>query len=491
MSHQAVHWREGMFLAPQHYQQAERYHARQLRRNVQWNHHYSWGHQSVKIDPDALANHRFVVRQLRSRFPDGTTVTVPEDLTLPVLDLQADLQKNTAVRVYLAIPRWQASGANTTDQLDALSARYLVTNVDALDENNGTDARTIQVRTPNLRLVTGSENHAGFDLLPVAQVRRSDRSTATPEIDPTYIPPILACDCWEPLHAGVLERLSDRIGKKAGVLAAQARNRQIDFDCRGPGERLLLEQLRTLSQAVTLLAVDVSAVGVHPLVAYRELARLAGQLAVFSASHTLPEIPPYDHDDLGTCFNMVRAIIERQLDAVVEPQFQQRWFTADGTTVRVDLDANWLEPGYQLLVGVESSLAADETEKMLRDGRNLKLGAAARVDDLYRRGAAGLSLRRVDHPPRALPLGKGTTYYGIVRESSLDEWRRVEQSLTLAARLSENLIVDVLPDRRTMVLDAEGKSATLALSVVAVRDEAPFIPHMSPAEVPIPAAALV
>jgi type VI secretion system protein ImpJ len=470
-----------MFLAPQHYQQAERYHARQLERNVQWNHHYSWGHQCVRIDPDALANHRFVIRQLRSRFPDGTTIAVPEDITLPVLDLQADLQKNSAVRIYLAIPRWQANGTNTTDQVDELSARYLVANIETTDENGGGEGRTIQVRTPNVRLVTGSENHAGFDLLPVAQVRRSDRATAVPEIDPTYIPPILACDCWAPLHAGVLERLTDRLGKKAGVLAAQASNRGIDFDCRGPGERLLLEQLRTVGQAVTLLTVDVSAVGVHPLVVYRELARLAGQLSVFSTGLTLPEIPPYDHDNLGTCFNTVRAIIEQQLDAVVEPQYEQRWFTADGTTVRVDLDSAWLDAGYQVLVGVQSSLADDDVENILRGGRNLKLGAAARVEDLYLQGAAGVTLRRVDHPPRALPLDKGTTYFAIDRTSSLDEWRQVERSLNLAARLSEELVVDVLPDRKTVVIDAHGKSATLALSVVAVRNEPRATPHITPA----------
>jgi hypothetical protein len=43
------------------------------------------------------------------------------------------------------------------------------------------------------------------------------------------------------------------------------------------------------------------------------------------------------------------------------------------------------------------------------------------------------------------------------------------------------LVVDVLPDRKTVVIDAHGKSATLALSVVAVRNEPRATPHITPA----------
>src|SRR3712207_6973332 len=55
----------------------------------------------------------------------------------------------------------------------------------------------------------------------------SRSAEATPQLDPSYFPPVLACEAWRPLQAGILHNLYDRLGKKIELLAGQvtARNR--------------------------------------------------------------------------------------------------------------------------------------------------------------------------------------------------------------------------------------------------------------------------
>ena len=61
--------------------------------------------------------------------------------------------------------------------------------------------------------------------------------------------------------------------------------------------------------------------GVHPLPAYLELCRAVGQLAIFGAARRPPDLPRYDHDDLGTCFLRVRDHLNDLINIIVEPQY--------------------------------------------------------------------------------------------------------------------------------------------------------------------------
>src|SRR5437870_229552 len=105
MTTRAVHWHEGMFLRPQHFQAAVRHLADQTSRGLHWDLHHNWGLRRIEIDLDALANYRFVVRAMEVRLRDGTVVSVPEDCLLPELDLKdAFGERAGSVTVYVGLP---------------------------------------------------------------------------------------------------------------------------------------------------------------------------------------------------------------------------------------------------------------------------------------------------------------------------------------------------------------------------------------------------
>src|SRR5262249_43628112 len=112
MTTRAVHWHEGMFIRPQHFQTAQRYWAHLVDRNERWDVHYNWGLREVELDLAALANSRAVVPPPRARLRDGTLVSVPADGPLEELDLRSAFEGANTATLYLGVPVLHLGRAN-------------------------------------------------------------------------------------------------------------------------------------------------------------------------------------------------------------------------------------------------------------------------------------------------------------------------------------------------------------------------------------------
>ena len=191
--------------------------------------------------------------------------------------------------------------------------------------------------------------------------------------------------------------------------------------------------------------------GIHPLVAYQELCRLVGQLAIFSLTRRTPAIPRYNHDDLGGCFYRLKNYLDDLLSIVPEPDYQERPFVGHGLRMQVALERTWLDQSAQLYIGVRSPLEPEPCVELLRQ-IDMKVGSSDRIETIYRMGDIGLKFSHVPGPslPQALPRDKGLTYFQINRELQQTEWQSVERSLTLAIRFNEKMIVGNI-DRQEIV----------------------------------------
>lgn len=470
MTVRGVHWHEGMFLRPHHFQAAERHSHQFINRNEKWDVHYNWGLRSVDIDLDALANSRLVVRTLQARMHDGTLVSIPEDGSLPVLELKSALEQGNNVNVLLAVPTVNLGKANVAENGRADAARYVLDTQQLEDENTGINPQPVQVRLLNLRLLLSSQDTSGYDVLPIARLEKSPKAEAVPQLDETYIPPLLACEAWRPLWAGIVQTIYDRIGKKIDLLSQQVVSRGISFDSQGQGDQLIFEQLRVLNEGYALLGVLAFAQGVHPREMYQELCRVVGQLAIFGATRRTPDLPRYDHDDLGTCFYRVKQYIDTLLNIFVEPEYKERPFVGAGLRMQVSLEPAWLESVWQMFIGVQSPLSTEENIRLLTKAGQLdmKIGSSDRVDEIFRLGQAGLRFAHSPRPPRALPTVPGLVYYQINRESQLEEWQNVQRSLTLALRLNENLIAGNIQGQRVLTIRNRGQTTTMQFTLYLV-----------------------
>jgi len=87
MRHMPIHWSEGMFLRPHHFQATERHWHEQLAVSADVSDRCSYGFSRLEIDRSALANRQLVIRACRARFRDGTLVSFGEGDEPDRLDL--------------------------------------------------------------------------------------------------------------------------------------------------------------------------------------------------------------------------------------------------------------------------------------------------------------------------------------------------------------------------------------------------------------------
>jgi type VI secretion system protein ImpJ len=462
-----------MFLRPHHFQAAQRHSQYLTHLGEKWDHYYNWGLGAADIDLDALANHRLVVRGLKARLRDGSLVAIPEEGTLPTLDLKTAFEGTSHPTVYLAVPVANLGKANVGTNGTADGARFRLDVQELEDENTGVNPQPIQVRLLNLKLLLDTDDRAGYDVLPVCRVQKSAKVEATPELDVTYIPPLLTCEAWPPLLAGILQQIYDRIGQRIQLLAELAVSRGITFDSQAQGDAQIFAQLRILNEAYALMGILFFAQGVHPLPAYGELCRLVGQLSIFGPARRPPELPKYDHDDLGGCFYRVKHYIDALFEDAPKPDYQERPFIGAGLRMQVSLEPSWLESINQMFVGVKSTLPAEECITLLtKSSLDMKIGSSDRVDDIFKRGQAGLRFAHSPRPPRALPSLPGLIYFQVNRESQLEEWQNVQKSLTLAIRLNENRIAGNIQGQRVLTIKtSNNQTTTLQFTLYVVPQE--------------------
>jgi type VI secretion system protein ImpJ len=434
MAHRPVHWHEGMFLRPHHFQAAQRHWQQWANTSEKWDCHYNWGLRSIKLDLDALPTFRLLIRSLKARLRDGTLISTEEDGQLTPMDLREALAQEPVLTVYLAIPLFELSKANIGA---GDGARYSVESQDLEDENKGANPQPIQVRRMNFKLLLSTQSASGYEVLPIARIRKA--ADGTPERDKEYIPPVLTCDAWQWLREELLDKVAFRIKRLAEELAKRMMKGGIMPGIQGAKEQLLIDQLRILNEASAILSILNSADGVHPLEAYLELWRIAGQLAVFhKQSRRTPDLVPYDHDDIWRCFKYVIDYIDARLDDMRPTEIIEIPFRGEGLHMAAPLEPRFLEAGWQMYVAAKSRprLSPGDCNRILNKRLEMKIASALHVDDFFRDGVMGLSLTFCQQTPHDLETYQDCSIFQIDRSSQPNEWAVVQSTMHLGIRLN-------------------------------------------------------
>ncbi len=465
-----VHWSEGIFLQPHHFQAAERCWTETLQTSEHWDHQYGYGVRTLELSADAIANYQFQVNVCHARMKDGTIVALDPGQELDRLDLKEAFARESVVRVYLAVPKLKMGVTNVRTEGQTVKARYLEVSQSVQDESAGGNDQELRFRMLELRLLASTQDMAGYEVLPLAQVQRAAEQEAVPCIDSAYFPPMLAIDAWPPLGRDVVRAIYDILGKKIEVLSEQVINRGISLASQEPGDLDRLFMLNELNAAYAALKVLGFASGIHPLTAYLELCRLVGRLSLFSQERRPPDIPYYDHDDLATIFHKIKEWIILLLGRVRDYEYEQRFFVGEGKGMRVSLESKWLGSDWKWFIGVlYGNIGERECLSLLAPGAlNWKLGSSRQVDTLFQFGAEGLQLRPLPQAPRALPPRRDWLYFEVNRDNA--SWRDVLETQTLAMRLTDNLIVNrqQLQGERKIVVSAGGQQVSLQFALFAV-----------------------
>lgn len=465
-----VHWSEGMLVLPHHFQAAHDNLLDSFCTALDWVSPFSYGLGALDVNVDALANFEVRIPRLQARLKDGTLVSVPENAHLRTLDLKAAMQESSEVYIHLALPELVPGKANAARSAEG-SIRYVVGAEEWEDRNDGGNPRPIETHRLNVQLLAlpSIEPSKGYESIPIFKLRRSQQAEAAPEIDETYIPPVLNVQCWKPLHEGVLASITAKLGAFIKSQAEYLRTHGGWSEANQPQIRMGIMQLQAINSSYPYLTQLTDAPRVHPFLLYTELCRLLGQLSLFRPDWQPPDLPRYDHDDLARIFRQIKIELE-PLCAAQRGGVQRYPFTGVHEWMEVSLDPKWMR-GHSFYVGVRSDLPPELLEKLFSNKwLDWKLGSTRTILQIYRNAEAGLALKRVVGIHSTLPALANVTYFEL--EPSGPYWEQVAETRTLALKVNEQYVRGEFLGQSTItVSDPRNQPRDLTLELFVVDHE--------------------
>lgn len=427
---QKVLWSEGMFLAPHHFQQSDRYHEGLLNRRLQAVQPRGAGFLRLKVDADALANGEFVLSRCAAVLPDGLAVDAPDlDPLPPARSVAAAFDpKRTSLGVFLASPLVRPGGLACAPEgaAEAAPARFQRRSATVADEVSGSGERPVAVGVKTLRVLFEGEPLNDYAALKVAEVQRGAGGKFV--LNEEFAPPCLWLSASAALQ-GVVRRVLDLLSSKSDELARGRRQRSQGLVEFTMSEAANFWFLHTVNAAIPVLMHYHAHPDAHPEPVFLALARVAGQLMTFAPEGHPKDLPLYAHDDPGGCFAAMEARIRGLLGTVIPTRC---------TPIPLERPRESLFTGRlldeRLLEGAQFYLAvmADVPEEKIAREVPLKgkVSSTDRVDQLIAAALRGIVLRHMPTPPAEIPVQPGRTYFQIDRQG--EHWEAVRKSRTIA-----------------------------------------------------------
>lgn len=418
-------WSEGMYLGPHHFQAQSRYFEDSLNFVTASLWRDAYGFAGLQFDEDALRNGSLALTHARGLFDDGLAFDLPTSDTPPAPREFAALFSPVAdsLTMYLAVPKTQSDGKNTSLENQNAQVRYLSADHLLPDQNTGLDEKQIKIGRKNMQLIAESELSEDLASLPITRILRDGSGHFEP--DPTFIPPCLSLGASQALM-DLLRRLIDILDEKSTVFTQEQAQRNGTFQA-GMSARDVAHYwfLHAINSNVSPLRHFLIARHIHPQELFREMSRLGGALCTFGLEVHPRSLPAYDHQALGVCFAALDTHIRRHLEIVMPskairiPLHSVESFLYHGE-IR---DERCVGPSRWVL---EIQSPIGEADLITRAPKLAKVCSARFVGELIKRALPGLPLTHITVPPPQIASRVEAQYFGVNRSGPC--WESILQT---------------------------------------------------------------
>jgi type VI secretion system protein ImpJ len=428
---QRVLWSKGTLLNPQHFQLQDRYLEELLDFRLHALTFCPWGFSRLSVDGEKLAAGTLVVSDAAGLMPDGLVFDMPHaDAAPPPLQLTEHWRADqNELLVYLGIPEHRYGGHNVAGVSGGVDTRYVADVIMVRDENTGLAEKPIQVARRNLRLLVSGESLTGTTAMPLARVRRN--ANGVPELDPTFIPPVIALGA-SPVLLAMTRRIVELLAARSHGLSALRRERNAGVADFGVSDVTNFWLLYTVNTHLPRVRHLYETRRTHPGVLFTALLELAGTLTTFGEGQ-MEDLPEYAHADLTTSFGLLHDLVCRLLDTSVPQHYMSLPLRSTRPTVyEAVLNDDRFFTTSQIYIAIAASrdLAA-------RIPQVLKVSSSDAIERLIRTAVGGVRLRHVPKPPRAVPIRLDYEYFSL--EQAGDDWDSIRMSRKLAVYAPKEL----------------------------------------------------
>jgi len=448
-----LYWGQGQFLTPQHLQQQDLFYQGYLQDLWRQSQPFGWGIRRLLIREGGLAEGIVDILACELITRDSVVLQAGSEAeqpnaTLPPKSFKGLLDPASGpLSIYLALPRYQPGqpnlSASNAPVTTTLPPRYQLRHEDHADQFEP-DLPEAEVALLEHNLVILFDREEGFaqfsqaaELLKVAELRLEAVGV---KLSAAHIPPCLTIAASSVLH-NRLKDMRDLLTSKGLEFAELKRQRGIRATAQSAQEAIRLIMLQTLNRYIPLLHHHLEIGHLHPEPAYALLRQMVAEFSAFSeevsALGAVPgqtgagqNLPPYDHENLWYCFDLVTSRLKDLVltmttgaEAGIRLIYEDRFYKAR-------LDSQFFEGmrnRYYLVI--DSLTRGPELWDRLQ-----KTGKVSPIEDmpqLLKQALFGLKIDLLPFAPEEFPQRGGNNSYFQI-DTSHPMWQRIREKQNIA-----------------------------------------------------------
>ncbi|MGF1703482.1 type VI secretion system baseplate subunit TssK [Photobacterium makurazakiensis] len=410
-----VVWKEGMFIAPQHFQQQDRHTNQYIQKYMSLaSSGQRFGVSILDIESNYLKLGKFGVVKCCGIFPDGTLFDYTKELLLEVPE--GTLNQ----RVYLGLPL-SVDGENEYGEASELR-RYAVSHSNLFDvSDSGQSAIDAQLAEPNIRLVIEGDDVTGLTLLPIAKIleRKDDGEVL---LDKSFIP---TC-----LQYGASPLLRERFKELYILSQVKAKDvvQRIGAGQKTKSDLSLMREflwLQTLNRWLPWFHLKLEQPETQVEVLYEGLVAFSAELDSFAPAIAEPP-KMLSRENLANVFSGLFAELREKLSMVQSDNVTE--FDWDTTLfnkrrlLRLSIpNINQLE-GKRFVLSVQSSVGTGELVQTFPSC--CTLSGLSQIVELVRNGQSGVNVNALPVAPTELKAQADVAYFDI--DPSHEYWQQLK-----------------------------------------------------------------
>lgn len=218
-SRNPVLWPEGLFVKPQHFQQAARAAEAALHQRLGSLNAAFYGFSELQLNDEYLSLGKVAITRARGIMPDGTVFDIPADLPPPPpLEIEDDGAKDS--EIYLCLPLRTEGGREVSWPDNPANFRYSAQALEIKDTHSADgDLVQVDLAVPNLQLKRKADDSSAYTRLAVTRIleRRPDGSL---QLDEGFYPTSVSVRAVPALQR-YLEEITNSLRERARNLAAR------------------------------------------------------------------------------------------------------------------------------------------------------------------------------------------------------------------------------------------------------------------------------
>ncbi len=422
-----IYWYQGLFLQPQHFQQAGLYNEALLAPFKNYLVPFFWGVCELEINNGSLKEFEFDLSKGEFLFKDGTWVGVGHNAVIKPRSFKALWDRfHEPFTVYVALKRLNLQGEHIdqtngaiNQKTNILKSRYdlNLSQEEVADLYNGDYNTQITSLNYILSLVWDSEIdlYPEYELIPIARIEYNGQH---PVCSQGFVPPVITLKS-SPVLFNYLRNTKEALYSRSVSLSSYKSMRQVAAFDYQPTSLPFLFTLKTLTQYVPLLNHFIETQVVSPWELYGILRQLLGELSILSEKIDVLGrnksgevlVPVYDHTNLGQCFRQICMLIDELLDSLLYSMESIIHLIQEGNYFKADIPSDLLKDTNNFYLAIKTEM---EPEQLLQSIiPTLKIGSQEDISILTKRALSGVPLEYLSNPPLGLSVKNNVNYFRL------------------------------------------------------------------------------